>query len=262
MENKNIKKTKRFYKIDEMVWIVGEKKEGKVVSINKEEHEVTVTIKEGAVIEKLTVKMWEIDKLKYSAREKLLKTKQNKNESDKLSTIHSLLKKMFYPEVYFARIRESAVIPSKRIEDAGYDIYANLEPNENGRIEIECPVLNTTLVPTGLAVAMPNTHYFNLKHERGSTGVQSMSVLAGVVDSGFRNEMFIALTPLKKTVFITNAVEKVVESDLYILYPYTKAIAQGTIDLVPVAKLTELTYDELKKIESERGMSMLGQSGK
>ena len=27
-------------------------------------------------------------------------------------------------ELLFARIREDAVIPSKRVEDAGYDIYA------------------------------------------------------------------------------------------------------------------------------------------
>ena len=32
-------------------------------------------------------------------------------------------------ELLFARIREDAVIPSKRVEDAGYDIYAASPPN-------------------------------------------------------------------------------------------------------------------------------------
>ena len=30
-------------------------------------------------------------------------------------------------ELYFARVRESAIIPSKKLEDAGYDVYSNFE---------------------------------------------------------------------------------------------------------------------------------------
>jgi dUTP pyrophosphatase len=261
MENKK----KRFYKVGEMVWVIGEKKEGKVKSLTLGIPEPEVTVQVGE--KELVLKMWEIDKLKYKAKEQLVKAKKtNKGNSD-VKELLELVKKIFYPEVFFAKVREGAVIPSKRKEDAGLDIYAELsnfkrETDEGVVYEIECPVLATTLVPTGLATAMPNTHYLNLKHERGSTGVQSMSVLAGVVDSGFRNEMFIALTPLHKPVLITSAVDKVEVNDTHILYPLTKAIAQGTIDLVPDAKLTTIDLETLQNIPSERGMTMLGQSGK
>ncbi|MFS0905867.1 dUTP diphosphatase [Priestia aryabhattai] len=258
MENKGNKKTKRFYKVGEIVWVVDHKTEGVVKSIDRANRTVTVEIAD----EEVTVNLWSIDKLKYKAKEKLVK---EKSDTDKIIDLLALIHAIMYPEVFFAKVREDAVIPSKREEDAGYDIYANLEDKfktEDGFYEIDCPVLATTLVPTGLAVAMPNTHYLNLKHERGSTGVQSMSVLAGVIDSGFRNEMFIALTPLHKHVIITNRVDKVVVQDDYIMYPLSKAVAQGTVDLVPKAKISELPYEELLKIESERGLSMLGASGK
>lgn len=242
MENK---KTKRYYKQGEIVWVIGEKKEGKIKTINKDDLKVVVEIDN----KELELNLWEIDKLKYSAKQKLVSKKKK----------HKL------PTVYFAKVREDAIIPSKRDEDAGYDIYANLEGREvNGKViyEMRIPALKTTLVPTGIAMALPRTHYFNTKHERGSTGKISMSVLAGVVDSGYRGEVFIALTPLNKDIIITSEVEEITELQDVILYPYSKAIAQGTIDLVPKVNIKEISFEKLKDIKSERGETNLGQSGK
>lgn len=241
------KKQKRFYKAGEVVWVVSEKKEGKVESINRETLEVTVSV-EG---KELILKMWEIDKLKYKAKEELVKSK--KTTKRKL------------PTVYFAKVRENAIIPSKRDEDAGYDLYANVEGKEvEGKEihEIYCPALKTTLVPTGIAMALPKTHYFNCKHERGSTAKPSMSVLAGVVDSGYRGEVFVALTPLHKDVLITSEVTETEVGEHVILYPYSKAIAQGTIDLVPQVNIEVIDFADLSNIESERGTGALGASGK
>jgi len=196
------------------------------------------------------VNLWDIDKLKYKAKEKLIKQKRKANR---------------VPTVYFAKVREDAIIPSKRDEDAGYDLYANIEPREiDGETvyEMFLPVHKTTLVPTGIAMALPKTHYFNCKHERGSTGKRAMSVLAGVVDSGYRGEVFVAINPLHKNVVITSEVDEVEEMEDTILYPYSKAIAQGTIDLVPQVKIEEISFEDLQKIESERGDSKLGASGK
>ena len=246
MENKQ----KRFYKVGEMVWVVADKKEGKVTNINKDSLEVTVKV----MNEQKVLKMWEIDKLKYKAREKFVKSKKTNGN---------------IPTVYFAKVREDAVVPSKRDEDAGYDIYSNIEPKtvnepDGDKVvrELWCPAFKTTLVPTGIAMALPKTHYFNVKHERGSTGKISMSVLAGVVDSGYRGEIFVAITPLHKDVLITDEVTETEVSGDIILYPYSKAIAQGTIDLVPQVKIEELSFEDLKNIESERGDTKLGQSGK
>lgn len=244
------KKRKRFYKKGETVWVIPLKKEGVVKSVDTKTFDVKLEITNGEKEVVLhTLKVWEIDKLKYFA-----KSKQKSKEV--LSNI---------PKVYFAKTKPDAIIPSKRLEDAGYDVYANLEGKEvEGKIirEIWCPMLTTTLVPTGIAMALPNTHYFNLKHERGSTGKISMSVLSGVVDSGYRGEIFIAITPLHKDVVITSEVSDVEVSGNVILYPYSKAIAQGTIDLVPQVHIQEISYEELQNIESERGATKLGESGK
>jgi dUTP pyrophosphatase len=196
--------------------------------------------------------LWSVDVLKYKAKEQLVKSIKDKRN-----------KKL--PTVYFAKVRDNAIIPSKRDEDAGYDLYANVEAKEiEGKLihEIYCPVFETTLVPTGIAMALPKTHYFNCKHERGSTGNISLSVLAGVVDSGYRGEIFVAITPLHKDVLITSEVTEVEVGEDIIFYPYSKAIAQATIELVPQVNIVEITYEELKNIKSERGEGKLGASGK
>jgi len=90
----------------------------------------------------------------------------------------------------FAKLRPGAVLPSKRREDAGYDVFACLE---NG-LFLFAP-FQTRFVPTGILSAFPEGWYFQLR-ERGSTGVMGMAVRAGVIDSGFRGEWFVALTNL------------------------------------------------------------------
>ncbi|MGV4321134.1 dUTP diphosphatase [Bacillus mojavensis] len=268
MQNKNlkeVKKSKRYYKVGEMVWVVDEKKEGKVKAIDKDNRKVTVTIKEGQKIDELVVDLWKIDKLKYKAKEKLEERSRKFSDSEKLKQVHKLLNSIMYPEVFFAKKREDAIIPSKRDEDGGYDIYASLDDKfktEKGFFEIHCPKLATTLVPTGIASALPKTHYLNIKHERGSTGVQSMGVFAGLIDSGYRDEIFVAIAPLHKDVVITNEVHKVVVEEDVIKYPLSKAICQGTIDLVPMARITEIDLETLENMESVRGKTKLGQSGK
>lgn len=247
MENKT--KQKRFYKKGQIIWAIELKKEVEVKSVNKDDLTITVLERTNNTSIEHTFPLWSVDVLKYRAKEKLVKEKR----SSKL------------PTVYFAKVREDAIIPSKRDEDAGYDLYANVEAKEvDGKLvhEILVPAFKTTLVPTGIAMAMPKTHYFNCKHERGSTGKHSISVLAGVVDSGYRGEVFVALTPLHKDVLITSEVTEVEVGENVILYPYSKAIAQGTIDLVPQVHIEEISFDDLQNIKSERGTTKLGQSGK
>lgn len=229
----------RFYKVDEKVWVKTKNTVGSVHSLDVPNKEVTVSVGE----EKITLKFWEIDKLKFFGNE-------NTNEV----------------EVFVSKVKENAIIPSKRDEDAGYDLYACLEEQTTTTGEvfysIVCPRLQSTLVPTGIAMALPKTHYLNTKHERGSTGKHSMSVLSGVVDSGYRGEIFVNITPLNKDITITSLVDEVKVTPTMIYYPYSKAICQGTIELVPQVKISEIPYEELVSIKSERGTTKLGESGK
>ena len=93
-------------------------------------------------------------------------------------------------KLWFAKVRPDGIIPSKRDEDAGYDIflafdgeYIRLEPHE------------TKLLPTGIASAFEPGYYFQIQ-ERGSTGTRGIGKRCGVIDSGYRGEWFVPMTNL------------------------------------------------------------------
>lgn len=75
--------------------------------------------------------------------------------------------------IKFAKVRPTAIIPTKRDEDAGFDIYANFE--EDFRI---IPPHETIMIPTGIASACDTDYCFILK-ERGSTGTKGIAQRCG-----------------------------------------------------------------------------------
>jgi dUTP pyrophosphatase len=164
--------------------------------------------------------------------------------------------------IKFAKVRPDAIIPTKRIEDAGWDIYANFEPDW-----IEIPPHDNKLIPTGIASAISSDYAIVLR-ERGSTGVKNLKISAGVIDSGFRNEWFVCLYNGNDVpVFISKIGDTGEQSPLTehpdaILYPYTKAIAQALIIPVPMVNVEEISYEELLNIPSERGLGQIGSSQK
>lgn len=94
-------------------------------------------------------------------------------------------------EIIFAKVKENAIIPSKEDENAGFDIYACWDGVEK-KDKIIKPH-TTKLIPTGIACALPINYYFQVE-ERGSTGSKGIKKSAGVVDSGYRGEIFIAIS--------------------------------------------------------------------
>lgn len=158
-------------------------------------------------------------------------------------------------QIKFAKIRKDAKIPSKALEDAGYDVYACFDED---CMKIE--PLTTVMIPTGIASAVPDTHYFQIQ-ERGSTGTKGMKYGAGVIDSGYRGEWFIPITNCNNKDLI---IAKDASADYgdALVYPYDKAIAQAILLEVPLTEIEEISYDELKEIPSERGAGRLGSSGK
>ena len=166
--------------------------------------------------------------------------------------------------VKFAKVRSNAIIPSKREEDMGFDIYACFDEDY-----IVIHPHETKLIPTGIASACDPDYGF-LVFERGSTGSKGIARRCGVIDSGYRNEWFIGLTnTTNKVMFISKLNEKETYDIYYgdimpasFVYPYSKAIAQALVVPVPKVIADEISYDELKEIESSRGLGMLGSSGK
>ncbi len=189
-------------------------------------------------------------------------------------------------ELLFAKVRPDAIIPTKRDEDAGFDIYACV--NEDA-IYIEPH--QTIAIPTGIATCFSPKYMFKLS-ERGSTGTKGIAQRCGVIDSGYRNEIKAPVTNLnEKPILIVkenirNEI-KILTGDgvktLYfdsnedtawdyyewkkmqetsIIYPMTKAITQGILVEIPKTITKEIPYDELKDIPSLRGMGAWGSSQK
>jgi dUTP pyrophosphatase len=149
-----------------------------------------------------------------------------------------------------------AVTPTKREEDGGYDLYACFEDDF---MKIKAGEIK--LIPTKIAMAFPQG-YTSLFRERGSTGTIGMAVRAGVVDSGYRGEVFVAIQNTRdKALYITKEVkDEVEETKFKTNYPYNKAIAQMLLVKTPHLEVKQV--EDINQFDSERGEGKLGDSGK
>ncbi|NQZ85266.1 MAG: dUTP pyrophosphatase [Nanoarchaeales archaeon] len=167
------------------------------------------------------------------------------------------------PYFKIKKFREDAIVPSKRKEDAGYDFYGNFKND----FEI-FDSAHINLIPTGIGCEIP-CDWVLLLCERGSTGVRGISKRAGVIDSGFRGEIFVALNNTSSKPIIFAKYEdsrlddfllknKLFKDDVTI-YPQAKAIAQGLLLYCPHVEVE--VVEELNN-NSERGTGTIGSSGK
>ena len=160
--------------------------------------------------------------------------------------------------LYFFKDDERAIIPTKKKEDAGYDVY--MLPTDE-------PIIvkpgETVSLHTGLKSAF-SSDYVLLGRERGSTGTRGLRFGAGVIDSGFRGEILIPInnTSDKDIVLMPEKYSSDKSFEDASIYPQTKAI--GQLLLVPVidAEVKEVSAEEYEKFDSERGEGMFGSSGK
>ena len=171
-------------------------------------------------------------------------------------------------ELCFAKLRETARVPSKKDEDAGFDFYADFA-EEFFVIEAG----ETRPVPTGIATAFSSKYYAQVE-ERSSMAKMGIKKSGGVIDSGYRGEYLIMLFNTNKKPFIISKISSeeledefevdgvIYKKDEVMIYPYTKAICQVVMQEVPVFDVKEITYDELKLISSERGDGRFGSSKK
>jgi len=160
-------------------------------------------------------------------------------------------------KILFAKLREGAVIPSKRDEDSDYDLYACFDEEE-----FVIPAFSTRLIPTGLVSAFGPELGVKFE-ERGSNTKWCGIVQAGVIDSGYRGEWVCAMyngNPVP--VYISKAVGEVQRLEDRVLVPYKKAICQFHVREIPRVDVREVSADEVRACASERGEGKLGSSGK
>lgn len=162
--------------------------------------------------------------------------------------------------IKFNAISKDVKIPTKRKEDAGYDIYPYFEQDY-----IMVKPHETVKISTGLRAIIPKGYYIQLR-ERGSTGSKTVIQQCGVIDSGYRGEWFVPITNgSNKYLFIAkdkDYIDNKFGTDNIIL-SYDKAICQATIEILvntKVHKISSLTFQ--KYMNTERGTGKLGASGK
>jgi len=135
------------------------------------------------------------------------------------------------------RVRPEAVVPERAYEgDAGMDLSAC------GRVELAPG--ERALVPTGLAVAIPDGYAGYVQPRSGLASRHGISIVntPGLVDSGYRGELLVNL--------VNHDLH-----DTFVVEPGMR-IAQLVILPVPAVELVEV--DELPA--SERGIRGFGSS--
>lgn len=163
-------------------------------------------------------------------------------------------------KIKFAKLNKEAKVPSKRAEDAGYDIFACFEEPF-----VIIKPHHTVKIQTGIASSFPSDYCFIIK-ERGSTGSAGIGQRSGVIDSGYRNEWLLPITnhnqvPIliaKRAFLESKEYHERFGSENVIVYPYEKAIGQALLIPVPQTEVTEIPYEQLLLDKSER---MLGGFG-
>lgn len=186
-----------------------------------------------------------------------------KEQANLINDLNQIVFKNSNLIIYWDLLNLMATMPTKRDEDAGFDIYSDsaediiLKPSE------------TKFFSTGLRSAFPENYWIEIK-ERGSTGAVGLSVRSGVIDSGYRGEWRIMLTNVNKyPVEFSHGVDKItyVYGKIFknkikkVIYPLSKAIAQAVV--IPLPNI-ECKWDRamVEASRSDRGKTGWGASGK
>lgn len=169
-------------------------------------------------------------------------------------------------KILFTKLKKGATIPTKTEDNAGYDIYPCFE--EDGLVILPG---ETKLVPTGLGSVIPTGYYLQIQ-ERGSSGSKGIKYSAGVIDSSYRGEWFLATTNTNKVPVVILKKACCTDLDDYIngilknaliVYPYEKALFQAVLHSVHnEVSSKEITKKKFLSFTTDRGDGKLGSSGK
>ena len=170
---------------------------------------------------------------------------------------------MIKNKVYFSKMKENAIIPSKKEEDAGYDFYACFDEDY-----ILFKPFETKIIPTGIAWACDKKYYLQIE-ERSSIGMRGLKKSAGVVDSGYRGEIKVVLYNANdKNLVLSNLSEEAlkekykIDTNKIVFISAKKAICQGIIHKINNFTVKEISYQKLLEINSDRGVGGFGSSKK
>ena len=144
-------------------------------------------------------------------------------------------------ELKIKKLRENAILPTRGTKgSAGADLYACIEES------VTINPGDLKLIPTGVAIALPDSSAVAYLYARSGLGVKHGICLAngvGVVDSDYRGEIMVGLCN--------------VSGKPYTIEP-NERIAQMVISSVIIPELVEVE----KLDETDRGEGGFGSTGK
>lgn len=140
--------------------------------------------------------------------------------------------------IKFAKLLDTATIPTGREEDLGVDFYYR----DKSTYIVTLPPHEVVKLSTGIIMAMDKDYGMILK-ERSSLGSKGIAVRAGVIDSGYRGEVIVCLENTTDTPYNLDV---------------TNAIAQGVLIPNPKKVIEEYKVEEIMAIDSERGVGGFG----
>ena len=138
------------------------------------------------------------------------------------------------------KIQVKKIDPSARLPhyahpgDAGMDLYSS--------VTVEIPAGERVLVKTGISLALPEG-YVGLVWDKSGLAVKAgLTTIAGVIDSGYRGEVHVALYNTSNKTYLVEAGKKIAQL-------LVQPIVQGTLEEV----------DELT--DTSRGNGGFGSTG-
>lgn len=154
-------------------------------------------------------------------------------------------------QVRIKRLREDAVIPSYAHEtDAGFDLYAAedviIEPGE------------TALVPTGIAIDIPQGYEIQLRPRSGITRMTKLRVQLGTIDAGYRGDIGVIVDNIYPEVNVLNGSTARLKAERTYRINKGDRIAQAV--LAPIAQAAFAQVEEFDG-DTERGENGFGSSG-
>ena len=142
-------------------------------------------------------------------------------------------------EILIKRLSKNIPLPKYETDgSSGMDLSANIEK------EIEIPPGKTSIIPTGLAVAIPKNFEIQIRPRSGLAAKNQISVLntPGTIDADYRGELKVILINLGKNTFKVE-----------------KGLRIAQMILCPVVKATFKEVDVLE--ETRRGSGGFGSTG-
>jgi dUTP pyrophosphatase len=167
------------------------------------------------------------------------------------------------PYLKIKKLDNRAIIPSKKGEDGGFDFYGIIDEDDF----VILKPLEIKKFRTGLACEIPKD-WVLIFFERGSTGTKGISKRCGVIDSGYRGEIFITINNTSDKFIVFTNKDKKLDEDFFrknnlnkentITYSLKKAIIQGILLYSP-----HIEVEVVEKLsDSERDTGKLGSSSK